>query len=236
MEKINKENGAAIGMTVLIENEPVNFKLALITRKGFGYTQKQYAFVADGYPFMALSVYSGGITGFGINETEIYNTNDPECPYKVISTDLKEISRIVEEDRIAAAKNEKQILEKKKQAVKKLNNMPDGVPLMVTSSYLFIARKGTASFDQKNSKEVNITVDIVRKDKETGDETFIGNVDEFFRKGSGKISRSRSKQTGNLVFGKDFDAMLKPHREIIKLNDAFKEYKLKIITIKSGRY
>lgn len=235
MEKINKENGSAIGMTVLIENEPVNFKLALVERKGLTGPQKQYAFVADGYPFMALSVYSGGNTGFGINEHEITNLDRPECLYKVITTDLKEINRIVEEDKVAAEKNEKQILEKKKQAVKKLNSMPNDVPLMVTSSYLFVAHRGTASFEQK-TKHVIVTVDITRKDKDTGDVTHIGNVDEFFRKGSGKISRKRSRETGNLVFGKDFDAMLKPHREIIKLHEAYSDYLHKIFKIKNGLY
>jgi hypothetical protein len=155
------EDGSGISMVVMINGKPEKFQLAVFDNRVWEKGDEphyEFGFVNSEGTKYFRNPYSGGNTGFGVNQ-ELKDVNEN---YRLVTTDIEMIKHLIISDREAADVKANSRVREQEELVLAINALPERFTIDELGTNWYFERT-TAFFNPGNSSKV-YGGDIVLRD------------------------------------------------------------------------
>jgi len=131
----------------------ITFKLAIIARKSWsGREENQFGYVSEN-GFYTRSTYSGGNTGFGINNYDFGSSLPDDC--RIVTTDLEEIKKIASQEEDAEKQANEDAKRKQEEKTERINQLPEEVEVNDPElAKHFIFQRSLAAYNPTYSRSI----------------------------------------------------------------------------------
>lgn len=139
----NIDNGCGISFTIIQDNKKVNYTLTLVEEKNWWKKDEKgklgFIFISNCGKYYTNGVYSGGNTGFGISNYNIYQTDNEEFKenYKILTSDLTLMGQLAEAETLWDEVEREHFHKSQKARVERINKLPDSFDT-VLKDFIFV--------------------------------------------------------------------------------------------------